>query len=89
MKRAEVLDTAKTYVMADRAATHGRPEDTFERIADLWNSYLGGETDIQSYDVAAMLALLKIARIRFNPRHEDNWVDIAGYAACGSELASE
>ena len=33
-----------------------------------------------------MLALLKIARIRSGNGKEDNWVDLAGYAACGAEV---
>lgn len=89
MNRPDTLDMAKQYVTADRQADHGKPEDTFKRIAYLWNSYLGGNVGIQDYDVAAMLALLKIARIRANHLHEDNWVDLAGYASCGAELATE
>jgi hypothetical protein len=41
-----------------------------------------------STDVAVMLALLKVARIKQNPNHTDNWIDIAGYAACGGEIAT-
>lgn len=37
-------------------------------------------------DVAAMLALLKIARIASGHAKADNWVDLAGYAACGGEI---
>ena len=33
-----------------------------------------------------MLALLKIARIATGHAKEDNWVDLAGYAACGGEI---
>lgn len=33
-----------------------------------------------------MLALLKIARIASGNAKKDNWVDLAGYAACGGEL---
>ena len=87
MKRADILATASEYVTKDRAATHGDAEDNFRRIADLWNAYLGVD-DITSIDVAVMLALLKVARIRSNPTHADNWIDIAGYAACGGEIAT-
>jgi hypothetical protein len=87
MKRADILATASEYVTIDRAATHGDAEDNFRRIADLWNAYLGVD-DITSIDVAVMLALLKVARIRSNPTHADNWIDIAGYAACGGEIAT-
>jgi hypothetical protein len=87
MKRADILATASEYVTQDRAATHGDAEDNFRRIADLWNAYLGVNT-ISAVDVAVMLALLKVARIKSNPTHADNWIDIAGYAACGGEIAT-
>ena len=87
MKRADILATASEYVTKDRATTHGDAEDNFRRIAELWNAYLGVD-DITSIDVAVMLALLKVARIRSNPNHADNWIDIAGYAACGGEIAT-
>lgn len=41
---------------------------------------------IDSKDVAAMLGLLKIARIATGHGKADNWIDLAGYAACGGEL---
>ena len=85
MKRAEVLDTARQYVTVDRQSTHGRPEDTFAAIADLWNAYL--PIDLTPVDVANLMALLKIARARQNPSHMDNYVDGAGYLACAAELA--
>jgi hypothetical protein len=87
MKRADILATASEYVTTDRAATHGNAEDNFLRTAELWNAYLGVD-NISATDVAVMLALLKVARIRSNPNHADNWIDIAGYAACGGEIAT-
>jgi hypothetical protein len=87
MKRADILATASEYVTTDRAATHGNAEDNFLRTAELWNAYLG-VGNITSIDVAVMLALLKVARIRSNPKNADNWIDIAGYAACGGEIAT-
>lgn len=84
MKRAELLDTVAEVVGKDRQATHGRPEDSFTRIARLWSAYL--DFDVQPHDVAALMALLKLARIRENPAHDDNWIDLAGYAACGAEV---
>lgn len=85
MHRAQVLDTAKGYVTRDRQVDHGPPEDTFGLIAAFWSSYLSYE--LGAADVAMMLALLKVARQRMNPAHEDNYVDLAGYAACAAELA--
>ena len=85
MTRTEILEAAKRCVCGDREQDYGSPEDSFGTIAALWNAYLGRGT-ISSADVAAMLALLKIARIASGHAKEDNWVDLAGYAACGGEI---
>ena len=87
--RAKVLDTAKGYVTKDRAADHGDMEDNFQRIAVYWNAHLGLIDFIKTEDVAAMMALLKIARIHSNSTHMDNWVDACGYLACGGEVVSK
>ncbi len=86
MNRAEILDTAKKYVTKDRAADHGNMEDNFAAIAEFWSIYLNAP--VTSHDVAAMMMLLKIARIRQNPGHLDHWTDGAGYSACGGEIVS-
>lgn len=85
MKRAELLQAAEQTVCKDRQATHGELAANFEAIASLWTTYIGKQ--VYAHDVAAMMALLKIARIKANPKHDDNWLDLAGYAACGSEVA--
>ena len=84
-KREEILRTAEKCVMGDREQAYGSPEQNFKVIADLWNVYVGSPR-FQPKDVAAMLALLKIARIASGHAKEDNWIDLAGYAACGGEL---
>ena len=89
MTRKEVLENALKCVCGDRQQDYGNPEDNFQRIAHLWTAYLGtGKLllSISPCDVAAMLALLKIARIGSGNAKEDNWIDLAGYAACGGEL---
>ena len=73
----------------DRATDHGDMEDNFQRIALYWNAHLGLIDFIKTEDVAAMMALLKIARIHSNPTHIDNWVDACGYMACGGEVVSK
>ena len=83
--RGQILDTAKLYVTKDRAADHGDMESNFSKIADYWTVYLSHT--VSATDVAVMMTLLKVARINSNPKHPDNWVDGAGYMACGGELA--
>lgn len=87
MTRKECLDAAAGCVLKDRQNQYGGPENNFERIAQMWNGYLGTNS-IKPWDVAAMMILLKMARARFNPKYEDNWADAAGYAACGIECAT-
>lgn len=88
MTRAEILDKAKTCVVGDREQDYGAPESNFSRIAAMWNAY-AGRILFDAKDVAAMLALLKIARIASGNFKNDNWIDLAGYAACGGEIESE
>jgi hypothetical protein len=83
-----ILETAKQCVCTT-ARTIRLPEDSFNTIANLWEDYLsarGQRVDLEPKDVAAMMALLKIARIATGLEKSDNWVDLAGYAACGGEL---
>ena len=88
MKRSEILDAARKCVCGDREQDYGSPENNFRTIALLWMVYLRDrlKADIRPEDVAAMLSLLKIARIASGHAKSDNWVDLAGYAACGGEI---
>lgn len=84
MNRKQVLAEALVCVNGDREQDYGSPENNFAVIAELWGAYLGCE--VAAYDVAAMMALVKIARISSGHAKHDNWVDLAGYAACGGEI---
>lgn len=91
MIRQDILDAAAKCVNGDRDRQYGSPEDSFQLVASFWNAYLGipnGE-GIKPRDVAAMMALLKIARISGPACNSDNWIDLAGYAACGGEVESK
>ena len=59
----------------------------------MWEIYLrtkcvdkGADVCLFPEDVAAMLALMKLGRIAGGQVKPDNWVDLAGYAACGGEI---
>lgn len=85
MNRSEVLSIAEHLVNGDRDQAHGQPALTFQRIADLWSTLLG--YTITASQVAQMMVLFKVARLASNPQNADSWIDIAGYAACGSEVS--
>ena len=84
--RASILATATDYVTRDRAADHGSMEDNFSTIAAYWNIHLGSDL-VDAADVGLMMAMVKLTRAKSNKTHLDNFVDLAGYAACAGELA--
>lgn len=85
MKRAEILDAAKEIITKDRHDTHGAAEDSFAQIAGAWSWYLS--RPVTAFDVAQMMVLFKIARMKHNPRLVDNAVDQVGYSALAGEIA--
>lgn len=83
--RAEILDAAKRIVTGDREKQYGSPENNFAVIAEFWTTYIGHP--ISSEDVAIMMALLKIARIRSGNYKADSFVDGVGYLSLAAEIA--
>ena len=86
VNRSEILDTAKEYVTKDRAATHGDAERNFGLIAAYWSAHLN--RNISPHDVAVMMTLMKLARMKSNPAHVDSAVDAAGYSALAGEIGT-
>ena len=96
MKRAEILSEAKRCVCGEREQDYGTPENNFTTIGMLWTVYLMASHPelveviniIDAKDVAVMMSLLKIARIATGSS-PDSFVDLAGYAACAGEIATQ
>lgn len=86
MNRSECLDKAKEIINGARQENYGKPESNFSRIAIYWSIYL--DHAVSATDVALMMVLMKLARLQNKPDHEDSWIDIAGYAANGAEIAT-
>jgi len=83
--RRDMLNEAADLVDGDRNAQYGDPRQDFQRTATMWSAYL--DADVQPHDVAALMVILKVSRIRWSPTKRDSWVDLAGYAACGWHCA--
>ena len=83
--RDEILDAAKKIVTGDREKQYGSPEDNFGVIARLWSAYAGRE--FTPVDVAMMMTLLKVARIKTGHYKADSYIDACGYLACAAEIA--
>ena len=85
MTRKEFLAEAEKCVCSDRNLQYGEPEDNFNTIAKFWSAFL--DIEIAAWQVAAMMILLKNARIKSSKgMDKDSWADAAGYSACGGEL---
>ncbi|MGI6096477.1 MAG: DUF6378 domain-containing protein [Lachnospiraceae bacterium] len=94
-ERERILNEAKRCVCGDRDQQYGSPENSFKVIAELWTPYLkekcvshGADVCVLPEDVAAMMVLFKMARVATGQTKADNWIDAAGYAACGGEIES-
>ena len=83
--RDEILEKARQCISGDRDHQYGSPEESFSRISKYWSDYL--DKDISPKDVAIMMILFKVAREEHSSKL-DNWIDIAGYAACGGEIVT-
>ena len=87
-EREKCLREACEIVNGARNQTYGDVEDNFDRIASLWSTYL--DTAVTPIDVAMMMVLLKTARVSTGiVSHYDDYVDVAGYAACAYEITKK
>ena len=86
LKQSElILEEANSLISKDRHNDHGPADKSFERIAKFWSLIL--DTPVQPHQVAQCMIALKLSRINHSSVNNDNWIDIAGYAALGGEIA--
>lgn len=89
--RARLLADAQRLICGDRNAQYGDPYDDFARTAGALNA-LGyqapGGAPLSPSDVALFQIQVKLSRIISTKTKMDSWTDIAGYAACGYEVAT-
>jgi hypothetical protein len=94
VRAGDILTTAAGIVEGSRQQTHGQKERSFNTIASFWNTYLrarGISTCrlLEGFDVAQMMALLKMARsIEGDATHVDHFLDGAAYVALAGELSA-
>ena len=72
-------------ILKERGKQWGDPRATHNAIAKLWSVIVGVE--ITGFQVALMMALLKIWRIFVNPKEEDSYRDSKGYIDIASFFA--
>jgi hypothetical protein len=93
--RGEILVETAKIIDGERNSSYGEPFDDFTTTAEFWQTYLQrtilrrGELVVKPHDVAAMMNLLKTARLTWTPENEDHWKDAIGYSACGWECVTK
>jgi len=96
MNKQETLQKALDITKGAREEDYGSAKDNFERANILVNAYLFARLigtsniahSLTREEQTIIMMLHKIARLIQSPQHEDSWVDLAGYAACGAEIAT-
>jgi len=82
--RGQILLDAALSVGGHRGQDNSTLKNNFSLIASMWTTYTGHT--LTAHDVAMMMCLLKIARIRNGGGSDDSYVILAGYAACAGEI---
>lgn len=86
-RKTDVLLTADRLIHGQRAQDYGDAKESFQNIAELWSYYLGHP--VLAADVAVMMALLKVVRIKYSGHQdEDSFIDACGYIALAEYIAS-
>lgn len=85
-RQAGIFAEAEAIINGPRARDYGDARDSFGSISALWSTYLG--VYIAPEDVAAMMALLKLVRLKYSGfTHHDSFVDMLGYVGLAHKVA--
>lgn len=74
-------------ILNDRNQKYGDSDVCFGRISKIASVVL--DREISEYDVAIILACVKLGRIPGKPDYADNYVDLANYAAFSAHFADK
>jgi len=85
MKATEILKLAGKTLTGNRHKQYGDFEYNLAVNSILWEGYQ--EHHVDPVDVAVMMALFKINRIRANKEHLDSYVDAIAYLAAAAEIS--
>jgi len=85
MNHKEVLQSAAS-TLTDRADLYGSEEVLFERACALYNIFTG--QSLTPFEANAFMVCLKMARMRFDKRVSDNYVDAINYMSFMAQFAN-
>ncbi|AEK09251.1 phosphofructokinase [Mycobacterium phage JC27] len=87
MSNESILEEAQRLIHGPRNKNYGHPRENFADISALFSAYL--ERPITDLDVANLMILVKVARVKGTGYHRDSYTDIAGYAGCAERIYEE
>jgi len=82
---AELLRAAADLVEGARADDYGDALTNFTDIADAWSLFM--DHKFVASDVAIMMSLLKVMRMKNGVSKDDNFIDGAAYLALAGQLS--
>lgn len=93
VNRETILSEIKKIICNDRNEQYGEPENSFEKIADYWTTYLkhnciapDADCDLGARDVAILMALFKLGRMETSYfASYDSFIDAIGYMTCATD----
>lgn len=85
-ERSKFLTEVDGTINGERSDSYGDPSIGFAKTAAMFNAVTGAE--ILPVDVVIFNMVQKLERLSHTPGHRDSWLDIAGYAALGAEVAA-
>lgn len=81
----KIFEEVNSLISVDRAADYGDAQNMHSAIGRAWAEHIGSE--VESYQVAAMMADLKMRRLCHNPAKRDSWIDAIAYLVLGLAMA--
>lgn len=79
------LLTETARVLQDRERQYGSAGPHFARAAAMWSALL--RCDVRAHHVPLCMMAIKALRVAETPELADSWIDLAGYAALGTQAA--
>ena len=90
-EKSDILSEASKIINGERQDVYGLPENSFQIIADFWNTYIKHkfkvDINLTSLDIGHLMSLFKISRMLGQKSDRDNYRDAIGYLAiCADKL---
>lgn len=89
MNRVECFQKAAHCTCGPRQKDYGDVRPMYDRVSAVKEALWAGiDRPWNAVDAIIFMIVIKVCRVVVTNAHEDSWVDIAGYAGLGVEVAT-